>query len=136
MNLTIRTFHLTARLVPFQSKAYFRLVSFNSALSGSLRSPDGSVGSFHSATSTLSASSMATAEEGDTIYMEGSQPTRTDFQVFKAIEAIDIPYEKYPNLYEWLGFMRNVSEKEMSGWKPFTKKQLHREKGRKLNFYD
>lgn len=79
---------------------------------------------------------MATAEEGDTIYMEGSQPSRTDFQVFKAVEAVDIPYVQYPNLFEWLTLMRNVSEKEMTSWKPLSKKNILKERGRKLDFYD
>jgi len=136
MILKIPTFRWICPLKSSQSMMNKRRKSFAKILIEflSLRSPSGSVSSFHSATSTLSASSMETAEGGDTIFMEGLQPSRTDFQVFKAVETVDVPFEKYPNLFDWLISVKNFSEKEMSGWKSVSKSTKLREKGKRLSF--
>lgn len=106
----------------------FRFENFNY-----MRSSASSDSSYHSAASSLN-DSMATADEGTVVYLEGQQPSQTDCQVFRALEDVIIDPDKHPNLFFWTQRVRAFPEAERMKWRPMLKRPKNIEMPRKLVF--
>ncbi len=61
--------------------------------------------------------SVLTADEGSWIYMEGPVPSKTDLQVFSALEEQEVDPVKYPNLYVWKNKVATTPEVDRKTWR-------------------
>jgi len=79
----------------------------------------GSEGSSQYATppSSPTPSSMVTADEGVTLWLQGLEPTQTDRQVFDALRVVsENKLSSFPNLHMYLLNLKNFKENEMKVW--------------------
>jgi len=76
--------------------------------------------SFHTVCSSLE--SCLTAEEGQWIFMQGTVPTETDFQVYQIIRDAPVEKSTFPYLAIWKDVMSTYTDAEQCAWPKLPEK--------------
>ena len=77
---------------------------------------ESSIDSFLSAVSDLSEQSVWSAQEGQWVYLEGTQPSKTDHQVYQIIQDCHIDPTKYPSVHTWKCLVESYLPSERKAW--------------------